>query len=275
MTIKTEIRKSNELLRELNGLFPAGDGVHQTFMWKWSSDLYDLVPSYTANGEPEFTYHCKCGIDVRVHAASCTGMTIPVTKVVKTQLVDPNGPFGAYPNMWMLCRWTPPISKDDWIDQMGSENDYNPEGAYRPVSRGAASVVIPPRAVPLEFLAITRRVIDMMREHALKQAAQVAESSEIKLEVPVYNAKGEMIDAPPKEAKFWALKDRLKDVMRKFNPGSTVGYGAKSADFTINHSDRSLADYGSPLQKQREQDRLEMAEEVRKEVAREIPIQEG
>lgn len=291
MSVRTEIKKSNDILRELDGLFPnlqpsgdsavkvSSDGVHQKFKWIWSSTLYDLVPAYTIDGNPIYNYYCNCGMDVKVHAASCSGMTIPVTKIVKMQLVDPNGPYGAYPNMWMLCRWNPPISKEEWIDQMGSERDYSPEGNYRPVSRGAACVVIPPRAVPSEFVATTHKIVDMMREHSQKQAEQMAETMAPKLEVPIYNQKGEMIDAPHKGAKFWALKDQLAAVMRRFNPGATVGYGKKSADFNLQYSDRSLADHGSPLHRQREQERKEMAEEVRKEVSKEvgqqIPAQEG
>jgi hypothetical protein len=268
-----QIQRCNEVLRDLDALFPDSDTVHQKFMWKWSTDLFDVVPKFDVDGNPAYKYVCDCGTDIQVHFPHCKGILRAITVTEKMCLVDPMGPYASYPNMWMLCRWQSPELLCDWVERFGTEVDYPKNGSYRPVSRGPVCVVIPPRTAPGLFFDVTLKVMQMMREHSAKLKAELAKSAEAPpLEVPIYDQKGVMTDAPPANAEFWKLKDRLKDVMRRYNPASTVGYGGKSKDFQVNHSDRSLADYGSPLQRQRAQEKVEMTQEIQKEVAREIPL---
>lgn len=272
MIAKEEIRKCNEILKDLDAVFPDYSGTYQKFKWQWSTDLYDIVPLHDANGNIQYNFHCSCGKNVRVHSADCNDVIVPITVMHRMQLVDTNGPYASYPNMWMLCRWEAPPLKSDWIDSMGTDADYPSTGSYRPVSVGPVCVVIPPKTAHGMYKGITYLWVDKVKAQAAKNAEDKYKSKTPPLELPKYNSKGEMIDAPAKNAKYWGLKERIKDTMRKFNPASTVGYGQKSADYKVTTSDRSLADYGSPLQKQMAQQKADMAEDLRQEMAKEISL---
>lgn len=224
------IRRANEMLRELDGVFPGGDGVHQQFQWKWSEDLWTLIPQYEmkSNGEAEpiMEHRCGCGVDIRVHSANCSGITIAKIKLQNVKTTGEDGEFASYKNVWILCTFVPPPLKSDWIDSMGTDEDYPANGRYLPVHRGPACVAIPPRTSPQEYERATRVVITMMREHADTWRASLRKQTEkmLELQIPIEDHKGNVIREPGQGSKYQRIKDKVKDSMRRYDPDATVGY---------------------------------------------------
>jgi hypothetical protein len=81
------------------------------------------------------------------------------------------------------------------------------------------------------------------------------------------DGKGNMIEEPHKKARFWDIKDRIKESMLKFDPATTVGYGGKTGRGDkhrpkLHYSDRSLADPSGPLARELEKPVQELAKEL-------------
>jgi hypothetical protein len=235
--VSRAINSANLQLRELDAIYPGGDGVHPLFQWRWSNDLVSLVPQYeVVEGEarPVLDYRCRCGVNRNVHAPDCSGITVAKVRFEKTSTFGQEGQFKSYHNCWVLCRWLPPPGKDVWIDVMGTDEDYPSEGRYVPVHRGLVCVVIPPAAEPNQYSEATRVVIRMMLEHQEKWRAELqknAEKSRLSTEVPVEDENGNVIFQPGQHSKYWRIRDRVIEKLRKFNPTGTVGY-TKSLDST-------------------------------------------
>ena len=109
------IREANAILRELDGVFPGGDGVHPLFQLRWSESLWSYVPQYQIlNDEPIpiLEFRCRCGIDKRVHEPACNGLTVAKIKVQKVPTFGLEGEFQSYVNVWVLCKWNAPPGLD-------------------------------------------------------------------------------------------------------------------------------------------------------------------
>ena len=223
--VQRKIARSNEMLRELDPYFEHADGIHPVFQWQWSEDMHSLVPAYTSDGDVVYEYRCQCGIDVQVHSATCKG-TIAKTKLVRVPMFGLEGEFQSYANCWVLCNWAAPPPKSDWIDMMGTDEDYPAGGRYVPVHRGLACMVIPPKAQPSEYEPATRLVISQIKQHVAEwrgdMARAVAKSR--RLDLPIEDEKGNVVREPDKDSPFWQYVDAAKEKMLKFNPDGMVGY---------------------------------------------------
>lgn len=266
------IRTGNQILRDLDAIFP-GNNSFAKFQWRWSSDLWSLVPALDDNGDQKFEFICNCGADMKVHSITCTGITEARIKMEKVYMVDTYGPLESYPNMWVLCRWVSPPSREEWANSMGTTQDYPETGRYLPVSKdsGMGHVIIPPRATNDEHVSISRMVVNKLRENYEKYLlAEANKDTNTKREVPVMDKRGNMIIPPHKDAKFWGIRDRIKDSMLKFDPSSTTGYGGKTAlghqpKRRVHQSDRSLADPTGPLARELKRPVEELARELLKQ----------
>jgi hypothetical protein len=259
---------ANQVLRDLDAMFP-GDNTLQKFKWCWSSDLWALVPALDDNGNQRFEFTCDCGVDVQVHSVNCNGLTEARVLMEKAWMIEPYGPLASYPHMWVLCRWNPPPSLSAWKSSMGTDVDYPATGRYLPVSNDCSVVVIPPRATPKEHVMIARLTVHKLRENYEKW--KLAESTkEIKRELPRMDAKGNMIEEPHKDAKFWSIRDRIKNAMPRFELASTIGYGGKTGlghkphrpPPPVRHARESLADPRSPLSRELKHHAEQLAKEL-------------
>lgn len=228
---RKSIERANTILRELDAVYPS-DGVHPAFQLMFSDDLISIVPQYTAEGQPVMEYRCWCGVDRVVHEPLCGGVTVAKVKMQKVPTFGLEGEFSSYPkSTWALCRWQPPPSKLDWVDMMGTDEDYPSNGRYLPVHKGQQCIVIPPAASANDYVDGARIMVKMMMEHRATWKAEIAASIEKsqELRIPIEDARGNVIREPPKGAPYWKMVDRLKNKMRLREEGSSVGY-SKSID---------------------------------------------
>jgi len=231
------IKRANEILRDLDGVYPGGNGVHPLFQLRWSESMVSLVPEYSVlNGEavPVMEYRCKCGVDRMVHSPACDGLTIAKVKIKRMSTFGENGQYQSYQNVWVLCRWLPPPPLEFWVEVMGTDEDYPKNGRYLPVSRGLACVVIPPKAPLSEYPEYARHIVQQMtawrKESPEIERKMVADK--LAPAMPVYDGRGNMIrDAAPGKP-YHKMVDAAKEKMRKFNPDGMIGY-AKAADKEI------------------------------------------
>lgn len=249
MLYPAKIKEANEVLRELDGLF-RGSNSRQKFEWRWSSDLWALVPLLDGDGDQRYQILCVCGADVKVHRATCDGIFAARILMEKCYMTEEFGPLASYRDMWVLCRWNPPPSIEDWRSAMGTDVDYPANGRYLPVSKGQQCVVIPPRTPPDEYVPVSRLVVRMMRAN-LEEHMKAKANATAKRLLPRMDAKGNMIEEPDKDAPFWQIRDRIRNSRPNFDPSATVGYGGKTGveekRAVIHQSDRSLADPNGPL----------------------------
>lgn len=224
------LARANTILRELDAVYPGFTPPEGKFQIRWSEDMTALVPRYEfkANLEigPVMEYRCACGTDVVIHQPSCGGMTIAKVKLHRVSMFGADGEYPTYRNVWVLCRWNPPPIKADWIDQMGTDEDYPAQGRYLPISKGPYLVVVPKKATAEDLPDCARLMVHMMTEQMRNMQefrAQAKEKAEM-LRMPIEDAKGNVIREPHKDAPFWRIKDRVKEKMRSFNPTGTVGY---------------------------------------------------
>lgn len=127
-----EIDKMNDLLRQELGSCELGG----RFQWKLSQDV------------------CYGFLQTRSFTTP-TGMHMPagVDKWTKMTYADRKGP-----NIWMLCKWTPPaMSETEWINKYGMELEYPAKGALAPTD-----VAMKPGVKPT--MALTRDLVGMIRE---------------------------------------------------------------------------------------------------------------
>lgn len=221
------MKRANEILRDLDGVFPGSDFQH--FMWKWSEELFSVIPQYEMkpDGEvgPVYEYRCRCGVDVTVHSADCAA-TIAKVKMQRVKTCGLGGEFESYSNVWLLCVWREPPTKEEWINSMGTDEDYPSNGRYLPVHRGPMCVAMPRETPPELYEELSRRVVHLMRDHAQSWRDQIDKDIEHarELQAPVEDSRGNVIAEPPKHARYWRIKDRLKEKMKHYNPSGTVGY---------------------------------------------------
>jgi hypothetical protein len=239
MRIPSYIRECNDLLRrELDAIFPHGDGVHPCFELRRGSDLKSMVPVYReSNGicEPVMEYRCKCGVDRVIHTfyrggpkggrRMCDGLTVAKTKMQIVSALGLEGEFSSYPKKcWVLCRWNAPPPLDVWVRTMGTDEDYPREGRYLPVHAGPQLIVIPPHAEPPDFLPATQRMIEIMKKHVLTFRAQLQAQQEKDraLQIPIEDIHGNVIREPAKDSKYNRVLDRLNEYST--NSNLQVGY---------------------------------------------------
>lgn len=224
------VARANHILRDLDSVFPGHTPTRGKFQLCWSEDLYSIVPQYEDKGsgqiEPIMETHCHCGVDVRVHAASCARTLISKVKMQRVSMFGMHGEYQSYSNVWVLCRWNPPPTLDDWTFQMGTDSDYPKEGRYLPVSKGPYLVVVPRRTVPEDLPECAQLMVHLLREQFQTMDAQRAKQKERNemLRIPIEDAKGNVIREPHKDAPFWRIAERVKEKMRLFNRTGTVGY---------------------------------------------------
>ena len=210
---KTEsIRKANEVLRELDGDFK-GDGSHQKFTWRWSPDLVNLVPKVNDDGNFAYDYVCQCGKDRRVHDPDCSGIIRAKVAMTTISSLGVQSEDPRYQRCWILTRWEPPPPFDDWVEMMGSEDDYPANGRYVPVSAGRQFVYLAADVPPTE--AISRVIVQKMRQHVAEWREEYRKELENanQREVPIFTPKGDIIEDASKSAPYHKIRDRLKDAM--------------------------------------------------------------
>lgn len=213
------------MLRELDAVFPKGDGIHPLFQWQWSEDMRSLVPAYDSDGATVYEYRCQCGVDVQVHSVNCKG-SIAKAKLLRIPTFGLEGEFQSYANCWVLCRWMAPPTKSEWIDMMGTDEDYPEAGRYLPVHRGLACMVMPARTLPDEYEMVTRFMVNKLKQHSAEWRIEMAEreARSRRLDLPIEDVHGNVIREPDKDSRFWNLVDAAKEHMPRFNPEGTVGY---------------------------------------------------
>jgi hypothetical protein len=220
------IAKANLLLRELDGVFPGGDGIHPVFQWQWANDLTALVPQYSEkDGEmlPVMEYRCACGIDKVVHLLDCS-VVIAKTKLQRVSLFGLHGEFKSYWNCWVLCRWIAPPSRANWTASMGTDEDYPENGRYVPISRGPMCVAMPPKTPPDDYLRATQVAIHMLRENAAAWELESTKATTRRLDVPIQDVDGNVLREPDKDSRYWRILERVKEKMRRFSSTGTIGY---------------------------------------------------
>lgn len=225
------ISKANQILRELDAVYPA-DGIHPAFQLMWSDDLISIVPQFTSEGQPVMEYRCWCGIDRQVHEPSCDGLTIAKVKMTRVPSFGLEGEFSSYPkSTWVLCRWQAPPAKWEWVDTMGTDEDYPANGRYLPVHRGQQCIVVPPRTSADEYPEAARLMVKMLREHSQEWRNQIAADIEKarRLTLPIEDERGNVVREPDKGTAYWRVLDRVKDALLVRDPTATVGY-SKSID---------------------------------------------
>lgn len=239
MRLPPYIRECNDLLRrELDAIFPHGDGVHACFQLRRAGDLKSMVPVYReSNGicEPVMEYRCKCGVDRAIHTfyrggprggrKMCDGLTVAKVKMQLVSTFGLEGEFNSYPeNCWVLCRWIAPPPLDAWIRTMDTDEDYPKEGRYLPVHNGPQCVVIPTNAEPRDFLPATRAIVATMRKHVATFREQLAAQQEKDraLQIPIEDANGNVIREPAANSKYNRVLDRLNEYST--NSNLQVGY---------------------------------------------------
>ncbi len=228
---KRAIEKANAILRELDAIYPS-DGVHPAFQLMFADDLISIIPKFTDDGNPVMEYRCWCGIDRMVHEPDCEGVTVAKVKMQKVPSFGLEGEFSSYPKgTWVLCRWNAPPDKLDWVDMMGTDEDYPANGRYLPVHRGQACMVIPPNASAEDYVDGARLMVGMMREHRKTWKAEIREGIDRgrRLRLPIEDAKGNVVREPDKGTPYWRHLERIREAMRLRDPDSTVGY-SKSID---------------------------------------------
>lgn len=246
------IQHANVVLRDLDGVF-SGDDSYQKFKWLWSSDLWSLVPILDANGEQQMQFTCSCGVDRKVHSVNCTGITEANVLMEKCYMTEDYGPLASYRNMWVLCRWVPPPSIEEWKSSMGTAEDYPAHGRYLPVDKDGITIVIPPRARPEEYTAIARLIVQKFTAHHEAYVAAQKLPVEHKRELPRMDKRGNIIEPPHKDAKFWQVRDRIKATRPTFDLTATTGAGGKTGRGhtgqkpNVHYSTSSLADPNGPL----------------------------
>ena len=238
MTHRALVEKANLLLRELDAVFPGGDGVHPLFQLRWSNDMVSIIPTYqVVDGQPVevMDYYCNCGVNVVVHSVSCTGLSVAKVRMQKVPTFSPQGEFSStYANCWIFCRWVPPPDYDAWVASTGTDEDYPSEGRYLPCHAGALCLCLPKNAGAEDVLPAARMFIRAQREHRAtlveQQAARQAKAR--MLHVPIQDARGNVLREADKGSRFYRIQDRVKERMRRFNPTGTIGYSGtlSSAD---------------------------------------------
>jgi len=231
-----QINAANLLLRELDSLYSGPKPPEGKYQWKWSEDLWSLVPEYRVSDyeawdpQPVFVYRCKCGVDRRVHEPHCDGLVQAKVKLQKVSVTEAE--FKSFKNVWMLCTWIAPPDLDSWVNQMGTDEDYPKNGRYVPVHRGPHCMVLPPTTDPKEYVRLTQYVVKRMREHAETWREEILKSKQKaeRLLIPITDSKGNVLrDADP-TSNYHKWRDRIKDKLRRFDPAGTVGYTKEIAD---------------------------------------------
>lgn len=234
MNIPKYIKTANKILRELDSILPGFTPPEGKYKLCWSEDLFSLVPEYFNTmddagevvSKPVMKYICHCGVDKAVHEPDCNGYTLAK---VKLQRVSTFGLGGEYPqckNVWALCTWVAPPSEADWIDSMGTDEDYPANGRYIPVHRGQFCVVIPPKASQEEYILSAKLFVTRFSQHTVEWKKEIEENTSRgrMTRFPIYDARGNMIKDADSRSPYHRVVDRLKEKMIRFNPDGTVGY---------------------------------------------------
>lgn len=231
MNYPSHVEKANDILRDLDGVFPGYIPPDGKFQLKHRDELVSLVPEYIDNGygqmEPVYDYLCGCGLNIQVHNLECDSSAVARIRLQKVSMFGLGGQFPSFRYVqWALCNWQPPPAKEDWARSMGTERDYPANGRYLPVHRGPLPIVIPPSTPPDMYVPWARVVVNRMTEHTLtfEESLKKEDEKSKALKVPIFDSRGNVIREPDRNAKYWQIKDRIKEKMRHFNPTGTVGY---------------------------------------------------
>ena len=234
MKIPPHITTANKILRDLDSILPGITPPEGKYQLKWSDDLFSLVPEYfntmDEKGEvvskPVMKFICHCGVDKAVHEPSCNGYTLAKVKLQKVSTFGIGGEYAHCQKVWALCTWVAPPSEADWIESMGTDEDYPSKGRYIPVHRGKFPVVIPPKASPEDYILSAKMIVNRFRQHTVEWKKEIEEnvSRGQMNRFPIYDARGNMLKDADKRSPYHRVVDRLKEKMIRFNPDGTVGY---------------------------------------------------
>lgn len=236
MNYPKHVIEANEILRDLDGIYPGFTPNDGKFQLRHSTELISLIPDYEDKGdgtvEPIYDMVCICGRNKTIHTRRCLrkGIVVAKMRLKRVSTFGPGGQFSSFDNIYAFCCWRPPISREDWKYSMGTDADYPANGRYIPVHRGPLPITVPPKASPEEYPAIARLLVRKLAEHADRWQEEILSDTakNQKLKVPIYDQFGNVIREPDKDAPYWNIKARLAEKMRSFNPSGTVGYSKKA-----------------------------------------------
>ena len=165
--------------REL-GRTPSGDPL---FMWKWSDDLYHMMPS------GDYDYVAQPGSTIVLPRA-----------ILERRLAAPH-----LRRQWVLCKWTPPdMPLNEWLQSFGTRYEWPRHGTWCPTN-----IALPQGLTPGDLVrgqSFNDRLIGIMREQlakTLKQLHDEAADASAAKELAADQTINDMVnDAMPKVGRF-------------------------------------------------------------------------
>lgn len=149
------VRKENKYLLEALG----SEHGNARYSWAWSGDL--MMPTIMMDEESKVLYdfHCACGINASVHAATCN-FSVPRAKWEMRNLL------ATVRNQWVLVKWrAPEADREAWEETFGSV-PYPDGGYYMPVSTKTECIHFP--QAPDRIMS--QLIVSMVREHFSRTA---------------------------------------------------------------------------------------------------------
>jgi hypothetical protein len=220
--IDRQFRRCQMLLLEYFGLVPGSS--QPAVRWVRLPELYTIAPKEDADGNPEYDYRCKCGLNRYTHEPDCL-ITKPMLRVARFEFpvlvrtgqgenmqVLNLREFSDPSNIYVLSRWVPPPSPVEWIRIDGDLESYPANGTYYPITVNYSGVWV--RGVPEELT--TRAVIEAFKAYHSKTKAQHLEESQQAVDakdwVPPKDERGRyvMSEKGPPGNRFHMIHDMVK-----------------------------------------------------------------
>jgi hypothetical protein len=222
--------------------------------------LVTTIPVVNSLGEPQLDFVCGCGVNVRVHSPECNGWrpgrtrsgklkqatlklqiqmkTVPLVGAALSRAKIRTMQVRICPDLndvFVICKFIPPPSREAWIASMGSDQGYPSHGSYTPVSNnGVTAKVQDAVLIPGTTSLFTR----MLREHFSRTMADWEAESDLSdrkkegkvIRHPVY---GSILSSPPRGANFYEKEAQVRDrlTLGGHEPGKKqhVSYGPASS----------------------------------------------
>jgi hypothetical protein len=110
----------NRLLGSELGTNPFGEPLYS---WQFADSLtHQMQKLDPATGRPAYNYRCPCGLNMQVHAASCTLTVVEPVYVVRKLCPELH-------NQYVATIWCDPGKPEQWLKEFGSRMKY-PERGY-------------------------------------------------------------------------------------------------------------------------------------------------
>lgn len=141
------ITKCNDRIATELGRTPHGDPV---FMWKWSDDLYHMMPT------GDYDYEAQPGSAIVLPRA-----------ILERRLAAPH-----LRRQWVLCRWlAPEMPREEWEQSFGTRYAWPRHGTWAPTN-----IALPENTQPGDLVrgeSFSDRLIGIMREQLAKTLKQL------------------------------------------------------------------------------------------------------